>query len=273
MKIVVVGGSGRIGRRVARTLAARGCDVVAASPSSGVDAFTGAGLSRALNDANVVVDCSNSPTIDGAPNFFARAAHNLLAAEERAGVCHHILLSIVGLERLFDGVYFRAKKVQEEFAKASGIPFTILRSTQFFDFISGVVQDGGVTQIPLAPALVRPIAAHDVAQFLAGAALDWPINTALEIAGPEQFRLDDLAAEMATLWEDLRSVVTDRRARYFGVELGERTLLPDPGARIGPTRFDDWLRSTLRPAIAALKSLPVALPPAVSEPLRLRFPE
>ena len=273
MKIVVIGGSGRIGRRVAGALAARGCDVVAACPLSGVDVFTGAGLSRVLNNANVVVDCSNSPTVESAPNFFARATHNLLAAEESAGVCHHVLLSIVGLERLLDGVYFRAKKIQEEFVGGSGIPFTILRSTEFFDFISGVVQEGGATQIPIAPALVQPIAADDVAQFLARAALDWPINTVIETAGPEQFRLDDLAAEMSTLWEDLRSVVTDHRARYFGVELGERTLLPGPDARIGPTRFDDWLRSTLQPAIAALKPLTVALPTAAGEPLRVRLPE
>jgi uncharacterized protein YbjT (DUF2867 family) len=273
MKIVVIGGSGRIGRRLAGMLAGNGRDVVAASPSSGVDAFTGAGLSRALAGAEVVVDCSNSPTIEGAPNFFARAAHNLLAAEERAGVRHHIVLSIVGLERLFAGVYYRAKMIQEEFARASGIPFTILRSTQFFDFISAVVQDGGPTEIPIAPALVQPIAADDVSRFLADAALDRPANAKVEVAGPEQFRLDTLAAEMATLWEDLRSVVADPHTLYFGVELGEQSLLPGPGSRIGPTRFDDWLRSTLMPEIAARPRLPVALPPAASEPMRLRLPE
>jgi uncharacterized protein YbjT (DUF2867 family) len=270
MKIVVIGGSGRIGRRLVKVLAAKGCDAVAASPSTGVDAFTGAGLAPALAGADVVVDCSNSPSIEGAGNFFARSAHNLLAAEERAGVRHHIPLSIVGLERLFSGVYYRAKKIQEEFAKAYGIPFTIVRSTQFFDFISGVVQDGGPNEIPIAPALVQPIAADDVAQFLADAALGEAQSRTVEIAGPEQFRLDELAAVMATLWEDLRSVVTDVHARYFGVELGDRSLLPGPGARLGPTKFDDWLRSTLQPAIAALRRLPATLPPAASEQMRLQ---
>jgi uncharacterized protein YbjT (DUF2867 family) len=273
MKIVVIGGSGRIGRRLAKELASRHCDVLAASPSTGVNAFTGVGLSQALSGADVVVDCSNSPTIEAAANFFARAAHNLLAAEDRAGVRHHILLSIVGLERLFDGVYFRAKKVQEEFAKASDIPFTILRSTQFFDFIGGIVQDGGVNEIPIAPAFVQPIAADDVAQFLANAALGEANNATMEIAGPEQFRLDALADEMATLWEDLRSIVPDPRAPYFGVELGERTLLPGPGALIGPTTFDDWLRSTLQPAIASLKPAPVTLPRTAAEPVRLQVRE
>jgi uncharacterized protein YbjT (DUF2867 family) len=273
MKIVVIGGSGRIGRRLVSKLAARGCDVLGASPSSGVDAFTGAGVSRALAAADVVVDCSNSPSLEAAPNFFARATHNLLAAEERAGVAHHILLSIVGLERLFAGLYFRAKKIQEEFARASGIPFTIVRSTQFFDFISGVVQDGGISQIPIAPALVQPIAGDDVAEFLAGVAVGHPAIATVEIAGPERFRLDELAAEMATLWEDGRSIATDVHAPYFGVELGERSLLPGPGALIGRTRFDDWLRSTLQPALEGSSHLPVALPPAAREAPRVRVPE
>ena len=264
MKIVVIGGSGRIGRRVVERLAAGGCQVVAASPSSGVDAFTGAGLRQALQGADALVDCSNSHSIETAPNFFARATHNLLAAEERAGVRHHLLLSIAGLERLFEGVYFRAKTIQEEFVKASDIPFTIVRSTQFFDFISGVVQEGGPSEIPIAPALVQPIADDDVARFLAAAALGAPGNATVEVAGPERFRLDAIAAEIATLWEDGRSIVADPHAPYFGVELGERSLLPGPGARIGPTKFDDWLRSTLQPAIAARNRLQVTLGPASS---------
>jgi uncharacterized protein YbjT (DUF2867 family) len=270
MKIVVIGASGRIGRRLVKTLAIQGCDVVGASPSSGVDALTGAGLRQALVDSDVVVDCSNSPSIQSAANFFARTTHNLLAAEERAGVRHHVLLSIVGLERLLAGVYFRAKKIQEEFAKASDIPFTIVRSTQVFDFISGVVQNGGANAIPIAPALVQPIAAEDVAQFLAGTALGEPVKATVEIAGPERFRLDALADEMATLYEDGRRIVADAHAPYFGVELEERFLLPTADAWLGPTRFDDWLRSTLQPAIAAYKRLPVKLPPAASQvPLRV----
>jgi uncharacterized protein YbjT (DUF2867 family) len=273
VKIVVIGGSGRIGRRLVRELASRDCHVLAASPSSGVDALTGVGLSRALAGADVLVDCSNSPSPEAAPNFFARVTHNLLAAEERAGVRHHVLLSVVGIERLFAGVYFRAKKIQEEFAKASGMPFTIVRSTQFFEFISGVVQDGGPSEIPIAPALVQPIAADDVAQFLARAALGQSVNGTVEIAGPERFRLDALAAEMATLWEDERSIVADAHARYFGTEIQERALLPGSDAWIGPTRFDDWLRSTLQPAIEARNHLPVTLPPAAREAARVRVRE
>jgi uncharacterized protein YbjT (DUF2867 family) len=270
MNIVVVGGSGRIGRRVVKALTTGDCDVLGASPSSGVDALTGVGLSQALAGADVVIDCSNSPSLEAAADFFARTTHNLLAAEERAGVQHHILLSTVGLERLTAGAYFRAKKIQEEFAKASDIPFTIVRSTQFFDFISGVVQDGGPAEIPIAPALVQPIAADDVAQVLAGAALRNPANSTIEIAGPELLYLDTLASEIATLWEDARSIVADWRAPYFGVRLEQASLLPRPGAWLAATRFDDWLRSTLQPEIASYNRLPVTLPAAASEPIGLQ---
>src|SRR3954453_165533 len=250
MKIVVIGGSGRIGSKLVTRLRQRDYSVFAASPTVGVDAVTGAGLSDALVDADVVVDCSNSRSIDGEPalDFFETAGRNLIAAEQRAGVHHHLVLSIVGLDRLLAGGYFRAKKVQEDLVKKSGIPFTILRSTQFFEFISGVVQDGDAGEIPISPAFVQPLACDDIAGFLADGSLGQAVNATREVAGPEQFRLDELATEIATLYEDGRRVITDPRARYFGAQLQERSLLPGPDALLGRTRFDEWLRSTLQPA-------------------------
>jgi uncharacterized protein YbjT (DUF2867 family) len=252
MKIVVIGGSGRIGRKLVRKLRRDHCHVRAASPTLGVDAFTGAGLAKALVNADVVVDCSNSPSIEGtAPaHFFETAGRNLVAAEKRAGVRAHVVLSIVGLERLLAGPYFRAKEIQEDIVGNSGIGFTIVRSTQFFEFISGVVQEGGASEIPISPALVQPIAGREVARFLAEAALAEPLNATVDVAGPEQLHLDELATEIATLYEDGRTVVADVHAPYFGTELHKDSLLPGLEARLGRIRFDDWLRSTLRPTMA-----------------------
>jgi uncharacterized protein YbjT (DUF2867 family) len=215
----------------------------------------------------VVVDCSNSRSIEGdAPaNFFKTAGRNLMEAEQRAGVRRHIVLSIVGLERLLPGDYFRAKKIQEDIVRNSGISFTIVRSTQFFEFISGVVQEGGSGEIPIAPALAQPIAARDVVRFLADSALSDPLNATLEIGGPERIRLDDLATELATLHEDGRRVIADAHARYFGAILEEDSLLPGSEARLGRTRFDDWLRSTLRPAMLAHHRLRQVRSPALGE--------
>jgi uncharacterized protein YbjT (DUF2867 family) len=249
MKIVVIGGSGRIGEKLVRNLRQEDCRVFEASPSFGVDTVTGIGLERALEGADTVVDVTNSPSLGGsaALRFFESSGRNLLSAGKTAGVRHHIALSIVGVDRLLAGEYFRAKKMQEELIEASGIPFTILRSTQFFEFISGVVQEGTASEIAISPALAQPIAGDDVADFLADAAFAEPFNATLEIAGPEQFRLHEMATVIATAHEDGRRIVADAHARYFGAELQERSLLPGPDARIAAFRFADWLRDTLRP--------------------------
>ena len=252
MKIVVMGGSGRIGTELVRNLRQEDCRVFGASRRSGVDTVSGDGLVQALAEADVVVDVTQSPSLDGpdALRFFETSGRNLLFAGRAAGVRHHIALSIVGVDGLVDIDYFRAKKLQEDLIHASGVPFTIVRSTQFFEFIRDVVQDGGERDIPISPALVQPIAAEDVADMLADAVFSDPFNSPIEIAGPEQFRMDQVATEIATAFEDTRRVVADMHARYFGAELEERSLLPGPNARIGTHRFDDWLRHSLRPYLS-----------------------
>jgi len=256
MKIVVIGGTGRIGEKLVRNLRQEDCRVFEASPTCGVDTVTGIGLAEALAEAEIVVDVSNSHSLEGpdAIRFFETSGHNLLAAGRAAGVRHHIALSIVGLDRLPPTGYFRAKRIQEELVRASGIPFTIVRSTQFFEFIRDVVQDGTARDIPISPALVQPIAGEDIADTLADAVFSDPFNTMLEVAGPEQFRLCDVATEIATAFEDGRRVVPDIHAPYFGTELDERTLLPGPDAHIGSLRFDDWLRDSLQPKWARIST-------------------
>jgi len=216
---------------------------------------TGFGLAEAMRGAEIVVDVSNSPSLEGAAalRFFEASGRHLVAAGRAAGVRHHVVLSIVGLDGLLAGDYFRAKKIQEDLIKASGIPFTILRSTQFFEFIRDVVQDGTASAIPISPALVQPIAGDDIADALADAVFSDPFDATLEVAGPERFRLVDVATEIATAFEDGRQVVADDHARYFGAELEEQSLLPGPNARIAARRFDDWFRDSLqlRPVGAA----------------------
>jgi uncharacterized protein YbjT (DUF2867 family) len=247
MKIVVIGASGRIGRRVVRTLRQDDFGVLEASPSHGVNTITGEGLDRALHEATVVVDVSNSPSLDGsdALRFFEASGRRLLAAGKAAGVQHHLALSIVGTDGLQAIGYFRAKKIQEDLIKDSGIPYSILRSTQFFDFIAGVVQDGK-DDVVISPALAQPIAAINVAEALADLATGEPLNRTVEVAGPEQFRLSDVATEVFTAYEDPRQIISDPRARYFGAELTDRSLLPGREARIGALRFEDWLRQSLQ---------------------------
>ena len=249
MKIVVIGGSGRIGERLVRNLRQEDLRVFEASPSYGVDTVTGAGLAEALDEAEILVDVSNAPSLDedAALRFFETSGLNLLAAGRAAGIRHHVVLSIVGLDRLLAGGYFRAKKIQEDIVRASGTPFTIVRSTQFFEFIAAVVQEGTARDIPVSPALVQPIAGEDLADTLADAVFSDPFNAIVEVAGPERFRLDEIATGIATAHEDDRHVVADPHARYFGAELDERSLLPGPDARIAPLRFDDWVRDSLRP--------------------------
>ena len=251
MKIVVIGGSGRIGEKLVHTLQQDEFMVLAASPSHGVNTITGEGLDQALRDATVVVDVSNSPSLDGsdALRFFEASGRNLLAAGKAAGVQHHIALSIVGTDGLQVIGYFRAKKVQEDLIKDSGIPYSILRSTQFFEFIAGVVQDGGDAEVVISPAMAQPIAGIDIAEALAELATGEPLNRTVEVAGPERLRLSDVATAVATAYEDPRRIIADPHALYFGAELTDQSLLPGRGARIGGLRFEDWLRQTLQPSM------------------------
>ena len=249
MKIVVIGGSGRIGTRLVRNLRQADLRVFEVAPRFGVDTVTGLGLDEALTDAEIVIDVSNSPSLDGetALRFFETSSRNLLAAARRAGVRHHVVLSIVGVDRLAASDYFRAKRIQEEMAADSGIAFTLLRSTPFFEFIADVVQDGTARDIPIAPAFVQPIAGEELADLLADAAFSDPAGGIIEVAGPDRLRLDEVAAEIATAHEDGRRIVPDMGARYLGAELSEDCLLPGPDARTATLRFDDWLRDSLQP--------------------------
>jgi uncharacterized protein YbjT (DUF2867 family) len=244
MKIVVIGGSGLIGTKLVDNLRQHGHEVVAASLSSGVNILTGEGLAQALTGAQVVVDVANSPSFEDKAvlEFFETAGHNLLAAEAAAGVGHHVALSVVGADRLLASGYLRAKMAQEKLIKASRIPYTILRSTQFFEFVSGIAQsatDGQTVRLP--PALVQPIASDDVAAALADVAVEEPLNGMVELAGPERIRLDELVRRYLSATQDARKVTTDVHARYFGAELNDQSLTPGDNPRIGPTRFEDWL--------------------------------
>jgi uncharacterized protein YbjT (DUF2867 family) len=244
MKIVVIGGSGLIGTKLVNRLREKGHEVVAASPNSGVNTITGEGLAEALAGAQVVVDLANSPSFEDkvALEFFETSGRNLLAAEAAAGVGHHLALSVVGTDRLSANGYFRAKMAQENLIKASGTPYTIVRSTQFFEFIDRIVEsgvDGDV--IRLSPALVQPIAADDVADAMADAALGAPVNGTIEICGPEARPLDKLARKLLNANGDRREVIADVHARYYGVELNDRSLTPGDHPRLGSTRFEDWL--------------------------------
>ena len=249
MKIVIIGGTGLIGAKTVDRLRRRGHEVIAASPRSGVDTLSGKGLAEALVGAQVVVDLANSPTFDDeAVKFFETSGRNLLAAGAAAGVKHHVALSVVGTDRmLLESVYFRAKLAQENLIEASGIPYTIVRSTQFFEFLGPIAQAGTVGQtVRVTPALVQPIAADDVADVMADVALAAPADGTLEIAGPERVGLDDLVRRFLKESKDSREVVTDTEALYFGVRLNDRTLVPGEGARIGATRFEDWLGRAAR---------------------------
>jgi uncharacterized protein YbjT (DUF2867 family) len=254
MKIVVVGGSGLIGKRVVANLRERGHDAVAASPSTGVNAVTGEGLAAALAGAQVVVDVANAPAWeDGAAlAFFETSSRNLLAAEFAADVGHHVALSVVGTDRLLASGYFRAKIAQEELIKSSAIPYTIVRATQFFEFVGGIAQaatDGETVRVP--PAMMQPIAADDVGAGVADAAVAEPLNGTFDLAGPEAIRQDELVRQFLDATGDARNVVTDPQALYFGLPLDDRSLTPGDNPRIGPTRFADWLSRNARPAAAA----------------------
>jgi uncharacterized protein YbjT (DUF2867 family) len=244
MKIVVIGGNRLIGRKLVNRLRASGNDAVAASPASGVDVLTGAGLAEVLKGAQVVVDVTNSPSFEDAAvlNFFQTSARNLLPAEAAAGVGHHVALSVVGADRLPESGYMRAKIAQEKAIKAATVPYTIVRATQFFEFIGGIADSSteGKTVL-LPPALMQPIAADDVAGALADISVGRPLNGMIELAGPEAIRMDELARRFLSAKRDPREVSTDVNVRYYGTEVDDRSLTPGENPRIAPTRLEDWL--------------------------------
>ncbi len=248
MKIVVIGGSGLIGTKLVKNLRQHGHDVVAASPSSGVNTLTGEGLAEAVTGAQVVVDVANSPSFEAKAvlEFFETAGRNLLAAEATAGVGHHVALSVVGTERLLASGYFRAKMAQETLIKASPVPFTIVRATQFFEFVGSIAQSATDGQtVRLSPALVQPIVSDDVAAALVQVVVEAPLNGTVELAGPEPIRLDELVRRFLSAHRDAREVTTDVHALYFGTELNDQSLTPGDNPRIGPTRFEDWLSRSM----------------------------
>jgi uncharacterized protein YbjT (DUF2867 family) len=243
MKIVIIGGTGLIGSKVAGKLREHGHETVAAAPDTGVNAFTREGLAEAVAGASVVIDVSNSPSFadDAVMEFFETSTRNVLAAEAAAGVGHHVALSVVGTERLPDSGYFRAKIAQEKLIENSSIPYSIVHATQFFEFVRRIADDataGGTVRMP--PALFQPIAGDDVAQAVGRVSVGSPLNGTVEVAGPERFRMDEFFRDALAAWNDPREVVTDPHARYFGSELSERTLVPGDGAILGEVRYREW---------------------------------
>jgi uncharacterized protein YbjT (DUF2867 family) len=261
MKIVVIGGTGLIGSKLVSTLRHRGHEVLAASPDSGVNTITGEGLAEALAGAQVVVDVSNSPSFEdkAVMEFFQTSCRNLLAAEANAHVRHHVALSVVGTDRLLDSGYFRAKMAQEDLIRDCPIPYTILRSTQFFEFLGRIAQSSADGRsVRVSSAFIQPIVSDEVAAALADIALSEPRNGIIEVAGPEQFRLDEIVRRVMQVNKDARDVITDAHARYFGAELRDDTLTPDEGAIIAVTRFDDWVKRTALPRPVEKTAEPVS---------------
>ena len=251
MKIVIIGGTGLIGSKVVTRLHEERHQAVPASPNSGVDTLTGEGVAATLNGADVVVDVSNSPSFEDSAvlKFFETSTTNILAAEAAAGVGHHVALSIVGSDRAPDSGYLRAKVAQEKLIRNSSIPYSIVRSTQFFEFLKRIADDAtdGNT-VHIAPVLFQPIASDDVAKAVAQVAVSAPLNGIVEIAGPQQFRFDEFIRLGLEARQDPRVVIADPHARYYGADLGERTLVPNAGARLGEIRYEDWLAQSAVPA-------------------------
>ena len=240
MRIVVLGGSGLIGSKLVYLLRQEGQDVISASPSSGVNSATGEGLDDALAGAQVVVDVTNSPSFEDKAvlEFFETSGRHIVAAEEKAGISHHVALSVVGADHLQEGGYFRAKLAQEHLIERSPIPYTILRSTQFFEFLGSIAQEGAVGQtVHISPALVQPVAADDVAATLASIALGPPVQGIVEIAGPERVSLAGLVKQFLSKTGDPRQVLADSNARYYGLMLNDQSLTPGANPRIGSTTF------------------------------------
>jgi uncharacterized protein YbjT (DUF2867 family) len=247
MKIVIIGGTGLIGSKLVTRLREHGHEAVPAAPNTGVNTLTGEGLAQVLSGAAVVVDVSNSPSFEDAAvlRFFETSTRNLLAAEATAGVGHHVALSVVGSDRVPDSGYLRAKVAQEKLIRTSPIPYSIVRSTQFFEFVKRIADDatdGNRVRIP--PVLFQPIAAADVADAVCRVALGAPLNGIVEVAGPQQFRFDECIRLGLSARHDPREVVADPNARYFGAVMAERMLVPGPDARLGEIRFEDWLRQS-----------------------------
>jgi uncharacterized protein YbjT (DUF2867 family) len=251
MKIVVIGGTGLIGSKVVNILRQGGHEVVAASPSKGVNTLTGEGLTEALTGAQIVVDVANSPSFEDKPalEFFETSGRNLLAAEQAAGVRHHVALSVVGTDRLTESGpgslsgYFRAKMSQENLIKASGIPFTIVHATQFFEFVKSIAQSAtGASTIRLSSVLMQPIASDDVAAAVAEVALGQPINGMIEVAGPDRIRQDELVRQYLSATGDTQQVITDDKAGYFGIAVNDQSLVPRDNPQLGPTHYEDWLK-------------------------------
>ena len=248
MKIVVIGGTGLIGSKVVEKLKAKGNEAVAAAPNTGVNTLTGEGLTAALKGTTVVIDVSNAPSWEdnAVMNFFETSTRNLLAQETVAGVRHHVALSVVGTERLLESGYFRAKLAQEKLIKSASIPYSIVHATQFFEFAKGIADvstDGNTVRLP--PVLIQPMAAEDVASGVCQVALGSPLNGTVEIGGPERFRLDEFVRRGLAAKKDPRVVVADPQARYYGIAVGETTLIPGSDARLGETHFEDWLSPAL----------------------------
>lgn len=251
MKIAVIGGSGLIGRSVVKRLRERGHEAVSASPSSGVNTVTGEGLTEALKGAQVVIDVANSPSFEekAALEFFETSGRHLLAAEAAAGIRHHIALSVVGTDRMLASGYFRAKLAQEHLVKASSIPYTLIRATQFFEFAGSIAQsatEGETVRLP--PVLMQPIAADDVAAAIVDAALEEPVNGTVEVAGPEPIRQDEFVRQFLSATGDARSIVTDPKALYFGIPVNNESLMPGDHPRLGSTHFKTWLNRLSAPA-------------------------
>ncbi len=248
MKIVVIGGTGLIGSKTVDRLRRKGHEVVAASPDNGVNTLTGEGLAEALSGAEVVLDLANSPSFEDAAvmDFFETSGRNLLAAGKAAGIRHHVALSVVGTDRLQASGYFRAKQAQEELIRASGIPYTIVHSTQFIEFLGRIAQSAAdAEEVRLSDAWIQPISSEDVADAMCETALGAPRNGLVEIAGPERFRLAEIVARLFRATNDRRTVMVQTDAPYFGAALTEEALLPGPDARIFPIRFDRWLQMTV----------------------------
>lgn len=251
MKIVIIGGTGLIGSKTLKILRDAGHEVIPAAPKLGIDTITGEGLAEALKGAQVVIDLANSPSFEDKAvlEFFETSGRNLLAAERTAGVQHHVALSIVGTDRLPDSGYLRAKIAQEKLIKGGGIPYTIVRSTQFFEFLGGIAQSGSEgNTVRLPPAHVQPISSDDVAKIMAEVALNPPVDGTIEIAGPERIGLSDLVARYLAATGDTRKVVADDQARYFGTLLDNSSLVSDDNPRLGAIRFEDWIAPQLKTA-------------------------
>src|SRR5262245_31772725 len=253
MKIVVIGGSGLIGKKLTPLLRVRGHEAVPASPSSGVNTLTGEGLAQALAGATVVVDVTNAPSWEDAAvmAFFDTSTRNLLAAERAAGVGHHVALSVVGADRLPDSGYMRAKVHQERLIQAGGVPYTIVRATQFFEFLGGIADsgaEGDTVRLPTAP--MQPLAADDVAAALADVAAGAPLNATVEVAGPEKMSIAEFVGRFLAASGDKRTVIADPQATYYGAVMHGRGIAPGANPRLGPTRFEDWAARSIPQAKA-----------------------